>query len=97
MSAVLDEAMQRLTASLSILETAVARRLDAERSRADLETELQIMQDDRSRLAVELESASARLGQVEAAADHVGQRVRHAIGSIRDVMASAGAARAAGA
>ena len=96
MSVVLDDAMQRLTASLSILETAVSRRLDAERSRADLETELQIMQDDRSRLAVELESASARLGQVEDAADHVGQRVDRAIGSIREVLGRAGAAPASG-
>lgn len=86
MSAVLDEAMQRLAASLSALETAAARRLEAERSRADLELELQIMGDDRARLAVELESASTRLAQVEAAAEHVGDRVHHAIGSIRDVL-----------
>jgi chromosome segregation ATPase len=96
MSAVLDEAMQRLAASLSVLETAAARRLEAERSRADLETELQIMQDDRSRLAVELESASARLGQVEAAAQHVGGRVHQAIGSIREVLSRADPAPPAG-
>jgi uncharacterized protein YicC (UPF0701 family) len=85
----LDDSMKRLENALGLLEASVTRRLDAERRRGDLETELQIMQDDRSRLAVELDSALTRLNRVEAAADDVGHRVRLAIEAIQDVLAHA--------
>ncbi|HSP23722.1 MAG TPA: DUF4164 domain-containing protein [Saliniramus sp.] len=85
----LDEAMKKLEGSIGLLEASVSRRLAAERTRADLETELQIMQDDRARLAVELDGASNRLSQVEAAAEDVGRRVNRAIGAIQEVIAHA--------
>ena len=47
------------------------------------------MQDDRSRLAVELDAALARLHRVEAAADDVGQRIQRAMGAVRDVLEQA--------
>ena len=84
--ATLDEAGKRLDAALKLLEMSVARRFDTEGRRADLETELQIMQDDRARLAVELEGTTARLAQVEAATADVGRRVERAIGAVRDVL-----------
>ena len=87
MTLALDEAMKRLENALALVEAAVARRLDAERRRGDLETELQIMQDDRARLAVELDGALTRLHRTEAAADHAGERVRRAIGVIEQVLA----------
>ena len=59
----------------------VARRVEAEKRRGDLETELQLMQDDRARLAVELDAALTRLQRFEAATDDVSRRVRSAIGS----------------
>ncbi len=89
MSFSLDDALKRLDGALDLLEASVARRLDAERRRGDLETELQIMQDDRSRLAVELDAALARLHRVEAAADDVGERIQRAMGAVRDVLAQA--------
>jgi hypothetical protein len=89
MAVMLDEAMKRLENALGLLEASVSRRLDAERRRGDLETELQIMQDDRARLAVELDGAITRLNRVEAAADDVGHRVKVAIGAIEDVLARA--------
>ena len=79
--------MKRLDGALGQLEAAVSRRLEIERRRGDLETELQIMQDDRARLAVELDSAAARLNRTEAAAKDVGDRVHRAVGSIQDVLA----------
>ena len=82
----LDEALGRLGAALGVLEVAVGRRLDTDGRRADLETELQLMQDDRARLAVDLESATARLHRLETAADHIGRRVQLAIGTMRDVL-----------
>jgi Domain of unknown function (DUF4164) len=87
MASTLDEAVKRLENALGLLEATVARRLDVEKRRGDLETELQIMQDDRARLAVELDGALTRLHRFEAAAGHVGERVRRAIGAIEDVLA----------
>jgi predicted nucleic acid-binding Zn-ribbon protein len=89
MTSRLDEAMKRLENAVGLLENAVARRLEAERQRGDLETELQIMQDDRARLAVELDGALTRLHRVETATGDVGERVRRALGAIEDVLAGA--------
>jgi hypothetical protein len=52
------------------------------------------MQDDRSRLAVELDAALARLHRLETAADDVGQRIQRAMGAVRDVLAQADPAEA---
>src|SRR3954451_9094290 len=86
MAASLEDALKRLEGAIGQIEPAVSRRLEIERRRGDLETELQIMQDDRARLAVELDGATARLGQVEAASEDVGRRVERAIGAIRQVL-----------
>jgi chromosome segregation ATPase len=88
----LEEALTRLNAALGQLEVSVARRLDAERRRGDLETELQIMQDDRARLAGDLDAALARLDRIEAAAQDVGRRVTRAAGAIREVVTRTDAA-----
>jgi hypothetical protein len=92
MAGSLDDAVKRLDAALGLLEAAVTRRLEAERRRGDLETELQIMQDDRARLAVELDGTLARLHRVEAAASDVGRRVERAASVIRDVLGQANGA-----
>jgi uncharacterized protein YicC (UPF0701 family) len=89
MAASLDDALRRLESALGLLEAAVTRRLDVERRRGDLETELQIMQDDRARLAVELDGTVARLHRVEAVTEDVSRRVQRAAGVIRDVLARA--------
>jgi predicted nucleic acid-binding Zn-ribbon protein len=64
----LDRAIAALDAALGQLESAAQRKLDLERRRGDLETELAVMQDDRARLAGELDGALTRLTSVEAAA-----------------------------
>ena len=92
MAGSLDDAVKRLDAALGLLEAAVTRRLEAERRRGDLETELQIMQDDRARLAVELDGTLARLHRVEVAAGDVGRRVERAASVIRDVLGHANGA-----
>jgi hypothetical protein len=86
MSSPLDEAMKRLDTALGLLEASVTRRLDSERRRGDLETELQIMQDDRARLAVELEGAGERLKKLEAVTEDVNERVHRAASAIRDML-----------
>lgn len=90
MTSPLDDAMKRFEIALGLLEAAVSRRLEADRRRSDLDTELQLMQDDRSRLAEELDGALTRLHRFEAAADDVAQRVRQAIGAVRTVLVEAG-------
>lgn len=92
MAVPLDEALKRLESALGALDAAVTRRLEAERSRADLETELQIMQDDRARLAVDLESASRRVEALEATTRDVEARVGRAAAAVRAVLDEAGAA-----
>jgi hypothetical protein len=89
MAASLDNALKRLESALGLLEAAATRRLEAERRRSDLETELQIMQDDRARLAVELDGTVARLHRVEAVTQDVSRRVQLAVGAIRDVLGRA--------
>lgn len=86
MSVVVQEALTKLGTALHLLEVTVSRRLQAEHRRGDLETELQIMQDDRARLALDLESTAARLEQVETVAEHVERRVETAIGTIEHVL-----------
>ena len=49
----LDAALQRLAAALDRLDAAIERRAKADALRANLADELAVMQDDRSRLAVE--------------------------------------------
>lgn len=90
MTPILDDALKRLEGALGLLEASVSRRLDAERRRGDLETELQLMQDDRARLAVELDGAMTRLQRFETATDDVSRRVRQAIGTIQSVLTQAG-------
>ena len=92
MSPQIEEAAKRLQAALGSLEAAFSRRFSAEHRRSDLETELQVMQDDRARLAVELESAAARLSTMETTTEHVGQRVQNAIVAIQDVISRTGVA-----
>jgi chromosome segregation ATPase len=87
MAASLQDALKRLDGAVGLLEAAVSRRFEVESRRGDLETELQLMQDDRARLAVELDSTTARLNRSEAAAKDVGERVQRAVVSIQDVLA----------
>ncbi len=82
----LDDALKRLDAAVLALEGAVRRRLEAERRRGDLETELQLMQDDRARLAGELDGTAARLARAETVTQDVSRRVQLAVGAIRTVL-----------
>jgi uncharacterized protein YicC (UPF0701 family) len=85
----LENALSRLDGALTQLEAAARRRVEAERGRGNLETELTLMQDDRARLAAELDGAMARLAQVERAAADVDQRLERAITVVGAVVARA--------
>ena len=97
----LDEALRRLSAALDQLDAAAARRVRADEVRTNLEDELAVMQDDRSRLAVDLDAAMARSRALERASAQVRERLTKTAVRLRDVLgqseASAGASRDPGA
>ena len=85
----IDKALARLSASLSLLETTVARRIENELSLADLEEELAVMQDDRSRLALELDAELSKANALEKARDDVLRRLGLASEGIKSVLGRA--------
>ncbi|WP_159730306.1 DUF4164 family protein [Methylosinus sp. Ce-a6] len=82
----LDDALQRLSVALERLEETVTRRIEAELSHADLEEELAVMQDDRSRLGLELDAALAQNSALEKARDEVLTRLDRTSLGIRAVL-----------
>jgi hypothetical protein len=70
-----EAALKRLSAALDQLEVAAERRARSDLARADLEEELAVMQDDRARLAVELDGALAQTHAMAQAHDNVAQRL----------------------
>ena len=82
----LDAALTRFERGLAALETAVAQRLENEMSLADLEEELAVVQDDRGRLALDLDAALARAATVEKTRDEVLRRVERASASVASVL-----------
>jgi chromosome segregation ATPase len=82
----LKEAIRSLKKALDRLEAANERHAKADSLRANLEEELSVMQDDRARLAVELDGASARAKSLELANDEVKRRLHHASAEIRAVL-----------
>jgi chromosome segregation ATPase len=85
----LDAALKRLADALESLEAADERRAAAERGRADLEEELAVMQDDRARLAAELDGALASNRALSLANADVNGRLERAEGLLQEVVASA--------
>lgn len=82
----LDSALERLAAALDALERAAARRQEAEFASVDLEEELAVMQDDRGRLAIELDAALGRAQAQEQAREEVLRRLERASAGIGAVL-----------
>ncbi|MFM8859946.1 MAG: DUF4164 family protein [Methylocystis sp.] len=70
-----EATLLRLNRALDQLESAVAARLENEWTSAEREEELAIMQDDRARLALDLDSALARASILEKTNDEVLRRL----------------------
>jgi hypothetical protein len=71
----LDAAIARLEAALTQLEAAVALKIEEDLSSEEIQEELAIMQDDRARLALELDASLARVSALEKARDEVLRRL----------------------
>lgn len=90
MTARMDDAFKKLERALVQLESAVSFRLDMDRRRSDIELELQLMQDDRVKLAEELDGTTNRLLRLEKVLGDIAIRVDHAIEAVEEVLVSSG-------
>ncbi len=77
-----DPAISRLRAALDGLEAAVERRLRSRFASHDAEQEFAMMQDDRARLAVELDAALDAQRALSEANSAASERVSRAAGAI---------------
>ena len=78
----LGSSLKRLAAAVDQLERAAERRMRQDEARANAEEEYALMQDDRSRLAVELDAALDRSRALEAANIEAGERLAQAAEAI---------------
>jgi hypothetical protein len=86
----LEPSLKRLRAALDLLEGAVERRLRLDGAQGDAQEEFALMQDDRARLAVELDGALEANRGLLAANEEAARRVAHAGAAIRSVLERAG-------
>jgi len=86
----LDAALKRLSSALDQLEAATERLGRAGAEKRDLEDTLAVMQDDRGRLAHELDAALARTQVLEHATEEVAVRLGKAGTTLRQILAPAG-------
>ena len=86
----IETATRRLTQALDALEAAVERRREADRSESALAAQVQALGDDRSRLAADLDAASARAKRLETANRDVARRLDATMQSIRAVIERSG-------
>lgn len=84
----LEAALKRLAAALDQLEAASGRLARIGAEKADLQEVLAVMQDDRSRLAGELDAATARAHTLQRATQEIGQRLDHAGSVLRRLLAA---------
>jgi hypothetical protein len=86
----LEPSLKRLRTAIDLLEGAVERRLRQEEAQGDSLEELALMQDDRARHAVELDSALETNRGLMAANEEAARRLAQAGAAIRAVLERAG-------
>jgi hypothetical protein len=82
----IDAATKRLALALDALEAAIERRHEADEDEESLAAQLQALGTDRSRLAAELDEASARSRRLESTNREIARRLDVAIDNIRSVL-----------
>jgi Domain of unknown function (DUF4164) len=82
----IELSLKRLAAAVDSLERAAERRTRQDEARANAEEEFALMQDDRARLAVELDAALDRSRALEAANVNAGERLAEAARAIGRVI-----------
>ena len=82
----LDAALKRIASAVEALEWATDVRLRHDEARATTHEEFALMQDDRSRLAVELDAAVDRSRTLESANNEAAKRLAHAAQAIERIL-----------
>jgi predicted nucleic acid-binding Zn-ribbon protein len=82
----LEISLKRLTSAVEALEWAADLRMRHDEARATTHEEFALMQDDRSRLAVELDAAVDRSRALESATSEATKRLAHAAEAIGRVL-----------
>ena len=82
----LDAALSRFNKALDSVEAAGRERRESKLSLFDLEEELAVMRDDRSRLALELDAALARAAMLDKTRDEVLRRIDRASAGVAAVL-----------
>jgi hypothetical protein len=85
-STAIDGATRRLIQALDLLEAAVDRRLEIDRSRAILTEQVHALDIDRAKLAADLDSQLARSRRLETANRDVARRLDAAMDNIKLVL-----------
>jgi D-serine deaminase-like pyridoxal phosphate-dependent protein len=86
----LDSSLKRLASAVDALELATDRRTRHDEVRAAAQEEFALMQDDRSRLAVELDAALDRTRALETASKEAAARLAHAAEAIERILGGLG-------
>ncbi|MSP44566.1 MAG: DUF4164 family protein [Xanthobacteraceae bacterium] len=84
--ATIDSATRRLTQALDMLDAAVDRRIEIDRSRALLVEQNLALDADRSKLAADLDNETAKARRLEAANRDIARRLDAAMENIRLVL-----------
>ena len=84
--ATIDSATRRLTQALDMLDAAVDRRIEIDRSRALLVEQNLALDADRSKLAADLDNETAKARRLEAANRDIARRLDVAMENIRLVL-----------
>jgi hypothetical protein len=82
----IEPSLKRLRAALDLLEAAIERRARQDGARGDAQEELALMQDDRARLAVELDGALDRNRGLLAANIEAAKRLERASAAIKTIL-----------
>ena len=82
----IEMSLKRLTSAVEALEWATDLRMRHDEGRATTQEEFALMQDDRSRLAVELDAAVDRSRALESATSEAAKRLAHAAEAIGRVL-----------
>ena len=84
----IDSATRRFTQALDMLDAAVDRKIEIDRSRALLVEQVHALDADRSKLAADLDAQTARTRKLEAANRDIAARLDAAMENIRTVLES---------
>jgi len=85
-SSTVEQVTRRLTQALDMLDAAVDRRIEIDRSRAMLTEQVHALDADRSKLAADLDAQLAKVRGLEAANRDVARRLDVAMENIRSVL-----------